>query len=90
VGAVSVTDTETTCSGATGAAVRGKTALVVMATPSLAKTTAYPAFQVQVPAFFSRQVLVKTVPGGRVVPSGMVTSSTKVTRSHRLCPVGVA
>src|SRR5690606_5716656 len=44
--------------------------------------------QVQVPSLRSRQVLVKAWPGRTTVPSGMVTSCTKVARSVQ--PVGGA
>ena len=35
----------------------------------------------EVPAFCSRHVLVKAAPGAMTVPSGMVTSATKIDRS---------
>ena len=46
--------------------------------------------QVQVPLFNSRQVLVKAAPGARVVPSGMVTSVTKLAYRQGMDDVAVA
>jgi hypothetical protein len=48
---------------------------------------------VQEPLFFNRQVLIKVVPGENWVPSGTVTSSINVPRSHIMgvdATVGVA
>src|SRR5512135_1977631 len=60
-----------------------------MALP-LEKTSEKPVVQLQVPRFFSRQVLVKAAPGVKVVPSGIVTSSTKDAYRQGMAMVGVA
>ena len=44
----------------------------------------YPVVHVQVPEFFKRHVFTKAVFGAKTVPSGTVTSETKVARSVQL------
>src|SRR5678810_548220 len=42
------------------------------------KTNRYPSSHVQSPVFWSLQTFVKSSPGFRTVPSGMVMSATKI------------